>query len=526
MKRVKVEYLTMEDYLDLKESMIEAYEEWGAYWRDHQIKKLIEIFPKGQLCIRADGKLVGAALSIIIDYQKFGDNHNYKQITGDYTFSTHDPNGDYLYGIEIFIRPEYRAKRLGRRLYDVRKELGEKLNLKGIIAGARIPNYNSYAEKLSPKEYIEKVKHKEIFDPTLSFQLSNGFHVRKVLKGYLPGDLQSHEHAALIEWINIYHEPRMKILSAEKSSVRLALVQWEMRPLKNIDDLFGQMEFFIDVAAGYQADFVLFPELFEAPLMAEFNHLSESEAIRKLAAYTEIIKQKFSEFALAYNCNIITGSMPYLNNGKLYNVGHLCHRSGKIEMYEKLHITPNETEAWGLVGGNTLRCFDTDCGKIGILICYDSEFPELSRLLAEEGMMILFVPFLTDTQSAYTRVRSCARARAIENECFVAIAGSVGNLPKVNNMDIQYAQSGVFTPSDFSFSTNGIKAEATTNTEMTLIVDVNLDLLKDLHHNGSVRTLHDRRLDLYSLTRKLPLTESTENLNGQKKDRPEIKVVS
>jgi predicted amidohydrolase len=127
------------------------------------------------------------------------------------------------------------------------------------------------------------------------------------------------------------------------------------------------------------------------------------------------------------------------------------------------------------------------------------EFPELSRLLADHGMEILFVPFLTDTQNAYSRVRHCAQARAIENECFVAIAGSVGNLPNVSNMDIQFAQSMVFTPCDFPFPTTGIKGEATPNTEMVLIVDVDLSLLKDLHEYGSVRTLKDRRTDLYNL---------------------------
>ena len=127
------------------------------------------------------------------------------------------------------------------------------------------------------------------------------------------------------------------------------------------------------------------------------------------------------------------------------------------------------------------------------------EFPELSRLLAGEGMDILFVPFLTDTQNAYTRVRCCAQARAIENERFVAIAGSVGNLPKVNNMDIQFAQSAVFTTSDFAFPTNGVKAEATPNTETILVTDVNLELLKELNHKGSVTNLNDRRTDLYNL---------------------------
>src|SRR5690606_34054100 len=129
-------------------------------------------------------------------------------------------------------------------------------------------------------------------------------------------------------------------------------------------------------------------------------------------------------------------------------------------------------------------------------------FPELSRLLADEGMDILFIPFLTDTQNGYSRVRNCARARAIENECYVAIAGSVGNLPNVHNMDIQFAQSMVFTPCDFAFPTNGIKAEATQNTEMILIADVEIDLLRELNKFGSVRNLKDRRLDLFELKKK------------------------
>ena len=233
--------------------------------------------------------------------------------------------------------------------------------------------------------------------------------------------------------------------------------------------------------------------------MADYNHLSEPDAIRELAGYTDRIVDKFSEFSVSYNINIITGSMPEIKDEKLYNVGYLCRRDGSVERFEKLHITPDEEKVWGLVGGRQLKTFDTDCGKIGILICYDVEFPELSRLLAEEGMRILFVPFLTDTQNGYSRVRHCAQARAIENECYVAIAGSVGNLPKVHNMDIQYAQSMVFTPCDFAFPVNGVKAEATPNTEMILVVDVDMDLLVEINKSGSVRNLNDRRTDLYQL---------------------------
>jgi predicted amidohydrolase len=275
-----------------------------------------------------------------------------------------------------------------------------------------------------------------------------------------------------------------------------------MRLYKNMDELMQQVEFFVDVVSGYRSDFALFPEFFHAPLMAEYNHLTESKAVRKLAKYNEEIVKRFAELAISYNINIITGSMPELVDDKLYNVGYLCKRDGGIERYEKIHVTPDEARIWGLQGGNTLKTFDTDCGKIGILICYDVEFPELSRILADEGMNILFVPFLTDTQNGYSRVRNCAQARAIENECYVAIAGSVGNLPKVHNLDIQFAQSVVFTPCDFAFPSNGIKAEATPNNEMTLIVDVDIELLKELNLHGSVRNLHDRRTDIYTVTKK------------------------
>ena len=116
-------------------------------------------------------------------------------------------------------------------------------------------------------------------------------------------------------------------------------------------------------------------------------------------------------------------------------------------------------------------------------------------------MDILFVPFLTDTQNGYSRVKLCAQARAVENECYVAIAGSVGNLPNVHNMDIQYAQSAVFTPCDFAFPSNGIKAEATPNAEMILVADVDIDLLRELHTFGSVHNLKDRRKDVYEVKR-------------------------
>ncbi|MFV1448347.1 bifunctional GNAT family N-acetyltransferase/carbon-nitrogen hydrolase family protein [Maribacter sp. HS] len=502
-ENIELKFLDLDDYQELKTAMISAYTNMpGSYWKEKHIKSLIEKFPEGQVVIKINGQLAGVALSIVVDYDDFDDNHTYEQITGKYSFDTHDNEGDVLYGIEVFIKPSFRGLRLGRRLYDYRKELCEKLNLKSIVFGGRMPNYHAYASKLSPKEYIDKVRRKEIQDPVLNFQISNDFHPAKVMKGYLDGDKASQDFAILMEWDNIYYQKPSKKAATKKTVIRLGLIQWQMRPYKDLDELLEQAEYFIDAVSGYRSDFALFPEFFNAPLMAVNNHMSTPDAIRELAKHTQAIAQKFSEFSISYNINIITGSMPEMIDGRLYNVGYLCRRDGSMERYEKLHVTPDEAKVWGMQGGNQLKAFDTDCGKIGVLVCYDSEFPELSRLLADEGMDILFVPFLTDTQNGYSRVRNCAQARAIENECYVAIAGSVGNLPNVQNMDIQFAQSMVFTPCDFSFPTNGIKAEATPNTEMILIADVDISLLRELNQFGAVRNLRDRRTDLFELKKK------------------------
>ncbi len=501
-ENIELEYLSLNDYDELRLAMINSYQSMpGSIWKEDHIKTLLEKFPEGQVVLKVNGQIAGCALTIILDYAKFDDQHTYKEITGNYTFSTHNDDGDTLYGIDVFIKPDWRGLRLGRRLYDYRKELCEKLNLKSIVFGGRIPNYHTYSNDLTPKQYMEKVKLREIHDPVLNFQLSNDFRPVRVLKGYLEGDAVSKEFAVLLKWDNIYYEKPSTKASIIKKVVRLGLVQWQMRSYKNVADLMQQVEYFVDALSGYKSDFALFPEFLNGPLMAEFNHLSEADSIRKLAEHTAQLVQEFSKLSISYNINIITGSMPELVGDHLYNVGYLCRRDGTVERYEKLHVTPDEARVWGLKGGSKLETFETDCGKIGILICYDVEFPELSRLLADQGMDILFVPFLTDTQSGYSRVRHCAQARAIENECFVAIAGSVGNLPKVHNMDIQFAQSMVFTPCDFAFPANGIKSEATPNTEMILISDVDIDLLRQLHAYGSVKNLKDRRKDLFELKR-------------------------
>ncbi|MEY3220140.1 MAG: hypothetical protein RIT27_1497 [Pseudomonadota bacterium] len=498
--KLSLRHLTEKDYDGIALLMDRVYGNLGGAWKKDQYLSQILRFAEGQLVIEDNGTMVAAALSMIVDYERFGDNHTYAEITSNGYLTHHNPNGDTLYGVDIFVHPKYRGLRLGRRLYDARKELCRRFNLKRFIAGGRIPGYAKYAKNFSPVRYIEEVKNREIFDPVLSFQLANGFHVRKVLTGYLPVDKESLGYATLLEWLNLdYIDKVPDIGGGSKNVVRLGVVQWQMRTMSSVEELLKHAEFFIDAIAGYHADFIMFPEYMSAPLMSLFNDKHPPDAIRALAGFSGDIRNGLLEMAMSYNINIIAGSLPEYSNHELYNVSWLLRRDGTFEAQYKIHVTPDEVSCWGVKGGDALKVFDTDCGKMAILICYDSEFPELARLATMQGAQILFVPFWTDTKNAYQRVRYCSQARAIENECFVAITGSVGNLPRAENMDIQYSQAAIFSPSDFSFPHDAILAEATPNTEMTLIADVNLDLLKQVRTRGATRNLANRRLDLYRL---------------------------
>ncbi|SDN61989.1 Predicted amidohydrolase [Halomonas shengliensis] len=495
--------LTLADYPQLESLMDAVYHDIGGAWSRHTIEKLIESFPDGQVVIEDDGRLVGIALTVRVDYDEFTNPHKYDDLIGKREVILDDPEGDAMYGLDVLIHPDYRGYRLGRRLYDARKELCRSLNLRAILAGGRIPEYHQHAEALTPTQYIDQVARKEIHDPILSFQLANDFQVKRLLRDYLPEDERSQGYATLLEWNNFLYEPAELVLDTRKTQVRVGAVQWQMREFDSVEAVLQQVEYFVDALADYKSDFAVFPELFNAPLMGLQDRAAQQDqmaAIRFLASFTEQFKTELSRMAVSCNINIIAGSMIEVGeDDRLYNVAYLCHRDGTLERQAKLHITPQERRDWVIEGGDDLQVFDTDAGRIGILICYDVEFPELPRLLAEQEMDILFVPFWTDTKNGYLRVRHCAQARAIENECYVVLCGSVGNVPSIENMEIQYAQSSVFSPSDFAFPHDAVLSETTPNTEMIMFSDLDLTRLTMVRNEGSVTNLKDRRKDLFDL---------------------------
>ncbi|MBD3669744.1 MAG: GNAT family N-acetyltransferase [Gammaproteobacteria bacterium] len=496
---LKLRNLEIDDYPQVAELMESIYSDIGGAWTEDSLRALLKEFPEGQIAIEDNGKIIAVALTVKCSYERFSRSHTYDDLIGRRDRIRHDPNGDALYGMDVFVSKEYRGMRLGRRLYDARKELCRNLNLRAILAGGRIVRYHEHAD-MKAEEYLDAVRRREIHDPILSFQLANDFEVKRLMKGYMPEDKKSRGYATLLEWNNILYEPEgIAVHEIRKTVVRIGIVQWQMRLTDDFDAWLSQVEYFVDSMADYQADFVLFPEFFNAPLMGLGDQANQYQAIRFLATFADKIVEELSNFAVSYNINIIAGSMPALEDDVLYNKAYLCRRDGTVDIQSKIHITPHERRDWVIEGGNELNVFDTDAGRIGILICYDVEFPELARLLSHEGLDILFVPFWTDTKNGFLRVQRCAQARAIENECYVAIGGSVGNLPQVDNVDIQYAQSAVYSPSDFAFPHDAIMAESTPNTEMALIADLDLDKLNQLRHEGSVTNSKDQRPELYEL---------------------------
>lgn len=491
--------LTLDHYSKIKALMDAAYVDIGGSWPKHTIKRLVSEFPEGQIGVEDNGELVGIALTITVEYLRYSNPHTYDDIVDRNNSIQNDPEGDALYGLDVVIKSTHRGMRIGRRLYEARKDLCRQYNLKAILAGGRIPNYHIHADQLSPTEYIDAVTKREIYDPILSFQLSNEFQVKRLLKKYLPEDEKSEGFATLLEWSNILYEPEESVISSRKPIVRVGAVQWQMRSVRDYQEWLSQVEFFVDTVSDYQSDFIIFPEFFNAPLMGLSEHDSQTKAIRFLADFTLDIRERLSQMAIEYNANIIAGSMPIKDGDDIYNVSYLCHRSGKIDEQRKIHITPHEKQDWVIKGGDKITVFDTDAGRIGILICYDVEFPELGRAMAEQGIEILFVPFWTDTKNSYLRVRMCSHARAIENECYVVLTGSVGNLPQVDSLDVQYSQSAVLSPSDYPFPHDTIMSEATANAEMLVFADLDMSKLKVLHSEGTVRNLQDRRTDLYKI---------------------------
>ncbi len=492
-----VRQLTVDDYDALIAMQQKCFPGMATWGRD-QIESQLKMFPEGQMGVEIDGQLVASASSLIVEYDPSLEWHNWQAVADNGYIRNHKPKGDTLYGIEIMVDPEYRGMKLSRRLYDARKEICRSKNLARIIIAGRIPGYGQCAEEMSAREYIERVVDKAVYDPVLTAQLSNGFAVQGLIANYLTSDSDSRGYATFLEWRNLdFVSGAKRRFHHVIEPIRICVVQYQVRPISSFDEFAQQCEFFLDTASDYKCDFVLFPELFTTQLLSCVKAMRPGLAARQLAEFTPQYLEFFAEMAIKYDLNVIGGSQFVVEHDTLFNTAYLFGRDGSIGKQYKIHITPSERKWWGVNAGDRVEVFETDCGPVCIQICYDIEFPELSRIAAQKGAQIIFVPFNTDTRHGYLRVRHCAQARCIENHMYAAISGCTGNLPFVENADIHYAQSGIFTPADAEFARDAVADECNPNVETVIIHDLDFEQLRRHREAGTVQNWNDRRRDLY-----------------------------
>lgn len=280
------------------------------------------------------------------------------------------------------------------------------------------------------------------------------------------------------------------------NKIRVASLQYYLRPVSNYKDFESQVSALIETAMEYKVHMVVFPEYFSTQLLTIGDVTRPvDQQIRDLAAQEERTVETLSTLAKKHGVVIVGGTIPgYDNNTSiLLNKSYVFSTSGKYSLQAKLHMTRFESEEWLVSPGKRLRLFEGDFGKFAVAICYDVEFPEIARAAARLGARFLVVPSCTDDRQGYLRVRYCGQARAIENQMYVIHSPCVGSIPMVPAVSLNYGQAAIYTPSDFSFSRDGILAEGPVNQESMVIGDLNLSLIDESRNTGTVLPLRDSR---------------------------------
>ncbi|WP_445487153.1 GNAT family N-acetyltransferase [Niallia sp. 03133] len=178
------------------------------WWNKEQLKNHISLFPKGALCVEINGELAGSLTSLCIAYDPQHPEHTWEEVTDNGYITTHNPNGNALYIVDISVRPKYRTFGIGKIMMQSMYQIVVEQKLDRLLGGGRIPGYRKHANKLTPEHYLEKVLLGELNDPVISFLLKCGRTPVCLLKNYLE-DKESLNHAVLMEWKNPFqHKER------------------------------------------------------------------------------------------------------------------------------------------------------------------------------------------------------------------------------------------------------------------------------------------------------------------------------
>jgi len=289
------------------------------------------------------------------------------------------------------------------------------------------------------------------------------------------------------------------------NSIKVAAIQLRIQPYSSFDKFAVSIAEQVEVAAAYGAKFILLPEFFSLGLVNLAPALSAKRALEPLIEQSEQTVALIDGLAKKTGSVVIGGSLPLLSGGVLRNCCPIASPAAEVVFQPKLHITPYEKEVWGVVGGDATHSHEAFGVKFGVAICYDVEFPEVPRVLSEQGMDLLFVPSWTDLPLGAERVRICSRAAAVSNQCYVISVGGVGGVPGNSTAHLNFSHGGVFSPIDHGFPRDGVVADTVPNSETIFFAELSLEALALNRSSGSVQLLKDRRTDLFSVTQSVKL---------------------
>jgi predicted amidohydrolase len=267
--------------------------------------------------------------------------------------------------------------------------------------------------------------------------------------------------------------------------VKLGVLPWRIGR-GGLDRWTRRLDREVAQAAWAGAQLLVMPEYAALePALGDTPDLA-AELARALA-HTDAVLAAMRETARRHKVWLVPGTLPFRQGERIINRAPLIAPDGSAAFQDKHVMTRFEAEEWGVHPGAPPAVFDTEFGRIGIAICFDAEFPSLVRAQVEAGAWLILVPTCTDTPHGFSRVRIAARARAMENQCFVALAPTTGAAPWCAALDANTGAAGIFGPVDRGFPPSGIIAEGPIDGHEWLFAELDPAALDAVRRDGAVR---------------------------------------
>jgi predicted amidohydrolase len=275
---------------------------------------------------------------------------------------------------------------------------------------------------------------------------------------------------------------------------KIATAAYPLDLLKDWNAFEAKQRAWVSEAAAQGAKLLVFPEYCGMELAWMAGPQVAADLQGSIAAVSDRAAQAnaiLSGLAQEFGVYILGGSAPVRDGDRVVNRAPLFGPDGGQDHQDKQIMTRFERDDWGISGGGPLKLFDTGLGKIGVLICYDSEFPLLARALSQAGAKILLIPSCTEALEGYWRVRIGAMARALEGQCVTVMASLVGERPEIFAVEENTGMGGIFTPPDMGFPPTGVLAEGTLNQPGWTYADIDLTQLQKIRADGHVLNMTD-----------------------------------